>query len=76
MGVLPDAPLSELHVEGCRLQVDHEPADVLNLQFSTFNLQPIHAALAQQQRRPAQTGKIEGANPSRGTNFPAGQAGS
>ena len=27
------------------------------------------AALAQQQRRPAQNGKVEGANPSRATNF-------
>lgn len=30
---------------------------------------PIYAALAQQKRRPAQNGKVEGANPSRGTNF-------
>ena len=28
-----------------------------------------HAALAQQQRRPAQNGKVEGANPSRGTSL-------
>jgi hypothetical protein len=36
-------------------------------QLSTNVAQLASAALAQQQRRPAQNGKVEGANPSRGT---------
>lgn len=36
---------------------------------ATRNSRLARAALAQQQRRPAQNGKVEGASPSRGTNF-------
>ena len=38
---------------------------IYDLRFSIDDF----AALAQQKRRPAQNGEVEGANPSRGTNF-------
>ena len=48
----------------------HPPLRTESLQVGVLPDAPIHAALAQQKRRPAQNGKVEGANPSRGTISP------